>query len=561
MSVFEHGTMPTILCCICGVDIKYNPANMCVTCLRSQVDITEDIKTELTIHNCRSCKRYLCPPWREIELESKELMSVCLKKIPGLSKVKLIDAVWIWTEPHSMRLKIKLTIQKEVMNNAILQQAAMINFTIRNQQCEMCQASYATGAWHAIVAVRQRVSHKRTFFFLEQLLLKHNAHSDCIKIITFRDGMDFYFTEKQNAMRFIEFLSCHIPTKHKYARKLVSADKKDGTANYKHNFLIDIVPLCKDDLIVLPKILAKNLSDINPLVIVKSVSADVHIVDPLTCEIQEINSEKYWRHGFPAVMNAKDLVPFLVLSVEPLLREQRPSAKRRGTNKKLQLAECIVVRERDFGVTDTQYTVITHLGGIIREGHTVLGYDLTVAPWINDEEVLGQLRKELPDVILVRKLYSSKNERNWTLRNLDVDEQLLNSKEIETAETDMEMFMQELEADKSMRNNINLYKKNQNKKGMTNTTSKSKDNNQSMDVTDNNIDGDDDEEPDEDDIKLEELLDDMTLSDAVLDPDSIRVLSADEIANAASTSVLLESGISTNEFDHSGYDVNKFKFT
>jgi NMD protein affecting ribosome stability and mRNA decay len=50
------------------------------------------------------------------------------------------------------------------------------------------------GSWHAVVQVRQRVTHKRTFYYLEQLLLKHNAHSDCLNIVTFRDGMDFYFT-------------------------------------------------------------------------------------------------------------------------------------------------------------------------------------------------------------------------------------------------------------------------------------------------------------------------------------------------------------------------------
>jgi hypothetical protein len=33
--------------------------------------------------------------------------------------------VWIWTEPHSLRLHIKLTIQKEVMNGAILQQVTI----------------------------------------------------------------------------------------------------------------------------------------------------------------------------------------------------------------------------------------------------------------------------------------------------------------------------------------------------------------------------------------------------------------------------------------------------
>lgn len=127
--------------------------------------------------------RFLCPPWQTVSLESKELMATCLRKIPGLSKVKLIDAVWIWTEPHSMRLKIKITIQKEVMNGAVLQQAAIVEFTIRNQQCNHCQASYAQGAWQAVVQIRQRVSHKRTFYFLEQLLLKHNAHSECINIV------------------------------------------------------------------------------------------------------------------------------------------------------------------------------------------------------------------------------------------------------------------------------------------------------------------------------------------------------------------------------------------
>lgn len=33
-----------------------------------------------------------------------------------------MDAGFIWTEPHSMRLKVKLTVQGEVLNGAILQQ-------------------------------------------------------------------------------------------------------------------------------------------------------------------------------------------------------------------------------------------------------------------------------------------------------------------------------------------------------------------------------------------------------------------------------------------------------
>lgn len=54
---FSYGTMPTLLCCVCGVDIEYNAANMCVSCLRNQHDVAEGIKTSVTIFNCRGCGR------------------------------------------------------------------------------------------------------------------------------------------------------------------------------------------------------------------------------------------------------------------------------------------------------------------------------------------------------------------------------------------------------------------------------------------------------------------------------------------------------------------------
>ena len=59
---------------------------------------------------------YLQPPsaWVSCPLESRELLSLCLKKIKGLNKVHLVDAGFVWTEPHSKRIKVKLTIQKEV---------------------------------------------------------------------------------------------------------------------------------------------------------------------------------------------------------------------------------------------------------------------------------------------------------------------------------------------------------------------------------------------------------------------------------------------------------------
>ena len=52
------------------------------------------------------------PPWVACDRDSKELLSLLLKKIKGLNKAKIINAGFVWTEPHSKRLKVKLTIEK-----------------------------------------------------------------------------------------------------------------------------------------------------------------------------------------------------------------------------------------------------------------------------------------------------------------------------------------------------------------------------------------------------------------------------------------------------------------
>ena len=47
------------------------------------------------------------------------------------------------------------------------------------------------------------MGHKRTFLYLEQLILKHGAQRGCLSIETFRDGMDFYFPDKGKAARYV----------------------------------------------------------------------------------------------------------------------------------------------------------------------------------------------------------------------------------------------------------------------------------------------------------------------------------------------------------------------
>ena len=102
--------------------------------------------------------------------------------------------------------------------------------------------------WKAVVQVRQKVSHKKTFLFLEQLILKHNAHDATLQIKTLPDGIDFFFAQRSHALRFIDFVSSIMSVRSKVSKQLVSADLKNNDYNYKFSYMVEIVPVCKHDL-------------------------------------------------------------------------------------------------------------------------------------------------------------------------------------------------------------------------------------------------------------------------------------------------------------------------
>ena len=83
------------------------------------------------VNFCKGCERYHQPPaaWIACDWESRDLLSLLIKKMkPTLTAVRLTDASFIWTEPHSKRIKIKLTVQKEIQEGAVLEQTVPVNF-------------------------------------------------------------------------------------------------------------------------------------------------------------------------------------------------------------------------------------------------------------------------------------------------------------------------------------------------------------------------------------------------------------------------------------------------
>ncbi|KAK5779078.1 60S ribosomal export protein NMD3 PWA37_003924 [Arxiozyma heterogenica] len=455
----------TLLCCECGTPIDGSTGLvMCTDCIKIKVDITKDIPKEATVQFCRDCERFLQPPgqWIRAELESRELLALCLKRLKGLNKVRLVDASFIWTEPHSRRIKIKVTVQGEAMMNVMIQQTCQIEYYVNAVQCPDCARSFTANTWTAKVQIRQKVPHKRTFLYLEQMILKHKAHMDTISIEEVKDGLDFFYGQKNHAIKMVDFLQSNIPVKYKNSKELISKDTHSDISTYKFTYSVEIVPICKDDLVVLPKEIAKSLGNISRFVLCSKISNTVQFMDPVTLQASEMSSQTYWRNPFSSLADSSQLVEFIVLDVEPT----------GFTEGNKVLADITVARTSDLGNNDQEYYVRSHLGGIVHAGDSVVGYFIANSNY--NSELFDELEyDQIPDVILVKKLYKkkkNKKNRNWKLKRMakEYNETDLHvgthsssrfqRQELERSEKDYELFLQELEEDEELRKNVNMYK-------------------------------------------------------------------------------------------------------
>ncbi|KAD6795842.1 hypothetical protein R6Q59_020238 [Mikania micrantha] len=456
-------TVGSVLCCKCGILMAPNAANMCVKCLRSEVDITEGLQKHVIIIHCPECDSYLQPPrtWLKAQLESKELLTFCVKRLKNLNKVRLIHAEFIWTEPHSKRIKVKLRVQKEVLNGAVLEQAYMVEYVVQDQMCDSCSRVQANpDQWVAAVQLRQHVSHRRTFFYLEQLILKHDAAVRAIRIKQMDRGIDFFFSNRSHAIKFVEFIQKVVPIKSRNDKQLVSHDTKSNNYNYKYTFSVEICPICREDLVCLPPKLASSLGNLGPLVLCMKISNSIALLDPSTLRHCFLDAEQYWRTSFTSLLSSKQLVEYVVLDVDLVSSEVNIGGS------KYVLADVQVARVSDFGKNDTMFLVRTHLGHLLNAGDYALGYDLNAAN-NNDTEIDKYKGLVIPEVILVKKSYEETRQkkrgkpRAWKLKNLEMEVdggETRGRVDEEKMVNEYEQFLRDLEENPELRFNISLFR-------------------------------------------------------------------------------------------------------
>jgi len=118
------------------------------------------------------------------------------------------------------------------------------------------------------------------------------------------------------------------------------------------------------------------------------------------------------------------------------------------------MADVEVARACDLGVNDDRVVVRSHLGGFLRPGGRVMGYDLRTVnvSGLDDEAFQGGRQ----DVVLVKKVYKRKGQRKWELRRLNRDVQ--EGDDPVNDDADMEALRQDLEEDPELRRGVNMYR-------------------------------------------------------------------------------------------------------
>lgn len=306
----------------------------------------------------------------------------------------------------------------------------------------------------------------------------------------------------------------------KSSKKLIGTDDKSNVSNYKYTNLVEICTLCKDDLLFLPKKLARTIGNISRLVLVKNISNVIQVIDPLTGQTANIESDAYWREPFRPIITAARtrFTRFVVLGKEPVFLERNHSKKAVGKKQRSKLASITAAREADLGTNDSQMEERSHLGYLMKSGDVCVGYDLTEAQLVDDEAEELRTCGKLPDFVFVRKMYGgaatgesdAAKKRMFQLKRLDVKKgqeetgrKKKKDKDADMENVDEEDFMQELEADKEMRTRVNIYKSGVAKSG-----------NNDDDEGDNRGDDEDDQK-----ITLDELLDNLALDSKPDDAD------------------------------------------
>lgn len=337
-----------------------------------------------------------------------------------------------------MRYKLRLTVRTEVQNVKVQQRVVVLIHCVF-LMCNDCNREFTNRTWQSVVQLRQKRTDdapKKGLAALEMALAKNKeVRKHVLKIENTVNGFDFYFLSIPHAQAFVSYLQRVAPMRVRTTKKLVSTDVKSNVANMKHTITCDLVPLCKDDLVLIHRSAKAKLA--GRLVIVTKLASVIHFMDAspkredISACVMELSAETYYKYEkqYRLLQAGNRMTRFVALDVElcdtnatttisAAVAGDQPKYEGPASGvDKYALADVQVAREADFGSNDETLCTVTHLGHLLNAGDIVMGYDL-VASVGGDWELEVSFHNSFvtPDVVLVKKIAGSEaqQEKNTT---------------------------------------------------------------------------------------------------------------------------------------------------
>lgn len=306
-----------------------------------------------------------------------------------------------------------MTIEKELNNKTKMEQTFVTEFVELYMQCDDCKKEFTPHTWGAVVQVRQHVEHKKTFFLVEQLILKHGAYDKVLKVEVEDDGINFYYKTTTHAQRIIDFLSSILPVTVKNSKQLISHDQSSNVFVYKYAFAVTLPKLCKNDLVIIPRKLSKELGGCSQLLLCEKVADSMGFIDLRTFNYVLMSTGQYYHYEEDMRMLplSKYKKEFEILDSNP--RERKEYHKIKSTLNKF------ATRTFDYNVTRVGEWENIEVRGNLGDlpcTTIVQGFDLSHLNYAEDiDEVDGY-----QEFVLVRMAKGKKtNQRAFKLKKLE----------------------------------------------------------------------------------------------------------------------------------------------
>lgn len=406
-STRQHNMDNRRICYICAVPIDHLDISIlkqnnfaCELCCKAELSTTPTLQLpkELTISQCPTCQRYQKPPYVFAEWESKEMLYVLLNRIKiFVGKNKIESADFIYSEPHSKKLKLRLTIQDSVSGATGIN---VVDFKIGSLQCSQCQRAYTPHQYHAVVQVRLKTRDKSAITSIFNDLMTQKTVEKAIGAMEQNYGFDLYFRSRSDAMAVVHTVEATHVVKTDQSKTLKSHNSQNNTYDYIFTFGCTILNVKKYDVTLIyedNKIIGVGLID--------KIGINIHMLSLPRFEKIKLSGHSAANYNILEICNKMDATKFMVIDVEEEGHLKLMNVKYNEATLEYDVHDAQILCARS--------PLCEHLIA----GDIVAGYRLLADNGVNriNECLLAQNFKEiagLPDVLI----YKTVKDHNFTNR-------------------------------------------------------------------------------------------------------------------------------------------------